>query len=85
MVPIARDHGQYRCEVFAVDLDHHGVHKRTAVENEEPYPVTTTSRAWCVTTQQRRPLFIRGLGWEGDGGERVVDDFVKVDRAVTLG
>ena len=74
-----------RCEVFAVDLDHHGVHKRTAVENEEPYPVTNTSRTLCVTTHQRRALFIRDLGWEGDGGERAVDDFVKVDRPVTLG
>ena len=75
----------HRCEVFAVDLDHHGVHKRTAVENEETYPITNTSRALCGTTHQRRALFIRDLGREGDGGERAVDDFVKLDRDVTLG
>ena len=75
----------HRCEVFAVDLDHRGVHKRTAVENEEPYPITNTSRAFVRDPHQRRALFIRDLGWERDGGERAMDDFVKVDRAVTLG
>ena len=42
----------HRCEVLAADLDHQGVHKRTAVENKEQYPITNTSSALCVTTQR---------------------------------
>ena len=74
----------HRCEVFAVDLDHHGVHKCTDVENEQLYPITNTSNALCVSTHQRRALFIRDLGREGVGRERAVDDFVELDRDVTL-
>ena len=38
-----------------------------------------------MTTHQHRALFIRDLGREGDGRERAVDDFVKLDRDVLTG